>query len=63
MSDEIVQESRIFVNLICRPEERTETYEKLKKLLVDNQVEFEELVHVPCKTSAEVCIEMRVIMI
>ena len=54
MSDESIQESGWMCMLIHRPQENPETYERLKKLLNDNSVEFEELIHVPCKTSAEV---------
>ena len=58
MSEENVQELKQIYSLINRPQENPETYEKLKTLLNDNSVEFEELIHVPCKTSAEVFLFM-----
>ena len=37
-----------------RPVENRETYDKIIRLLKENHVEYEEIVHPPCKTSAEV---------
>lgn len=43
--------------LTSRVVENRETYEKIIKLLQENHIEYEEIVHPPCKTSAEVHIE------
>ena len=53
-----MSEEELFLNLLLtfRSVESRETYNKLIKLLKENHVEYEEIVHPPCKTSAEVYI-------
>ena len=43
-----------YLLFIIRVEEKPETYEKVVSLLKQNSVEFEEIIHPPVKTSAEV---------
>ena len=45
----------MYCSIISRVEEKPETYEKVVSLLKQNEVEFEEIIHPPVKTSAEVC--------